>query len=105
MFRGRRHSSPRKISAASGIWRAATRLRGGWRIDLDAPDRAGIFEVHESCDDHSGGGGDIYAFIWQARETPRIESTALLSEVGPPIEQLLGDRIYSRKGESLEQVK
>lgn len=32
------------------------------------------------------------------------EAEALLAEVGPPIEALLGDRIYSRNGDSLEAV-
>jgi nicotinamide-nucleotide amidase len=32
------------------------------------------------------------------------EAEALLNEVGPPIEALLGDRIYSRNGDSLEAV-
>ena len=32
------------------------------------------------------------------------EAEALLTEVGPPIEALLGDRIYSRNGDSLEAV-
>jgi nicotinamide-nucleotide amidase len=40
----------------------------------------------------------------RARCTTAEEAEALLAEVGPPIEALLGDRIYSRKGESLEAV-
>jgi nicotinamide-nucleotide amidase len=40
----------------------------------------------------------------RARCSTAEEAEALLAEVGPPIEALLGDRIYSRKGESLEAV-
>ena len=49
------------------------------------------------------GAGDIHVHLRARGETER-ECEALLTEVGPPIEELLGDRIYSRKGESLEQV-
>ncbi|MGA3190694.1 MAG: CinA family nicotinamide mononucleotide deamidase-related protein, partial [Bryobacteraceae bacterium] len=38
----------------------------------------------------------------RARCSTAEEAEALLAEVGPPIEALLGDRIYSRNGESLE---
>ena len=40
----------------------------------------------------------------RARCETAEEAEALLAEVGPPIEALLGDRIYSRKGDSLEAV-
>jgi nicotinamide-nucleotide amidase len=40
----------------------------------------------------------------RARCSTAEEAEALLAEVGPPIEALLGDRIYSRNGESLEAV-
>jgi nicotinamide-nucleotide amidase len=40
----------------------------------------------------------------RARCTTAEEAEALLAEVGPPIETLLGDRIYSRNGDSLEAV-
>jgi nicotinamide-nucleotide amidase len=40
----------------------------------------------------------------RARCTTAEEAEALLAEVGPPIEGLLGDRIYSRNGDSLETV-
>jgi nicotinamide-nucleotide amidase len=40
----------------------------------------------------------------RARSATAEEAEALLAEVGPPIEALLGDRIYSRNGDSLEAV-
>ena len=40
----------------------------------------------------------------RARSKTAEEAEALLAEVGPPIEALLGDRIYSRNGDSLEAV-
>ncbi len=40
----------------------------------------------------------------RARCATAEEAEALLAEVGPPIEALLGDRIYSRNGDSLEAV-
>jgi nicotinamide-nucleotide amidase len=40
----------------------------------------------------------------RARCDTAEEAEALLAEVGPPIEALLGDRIYSRNGDSLETV-
>jgi len=40
----------------------------------------------------------------RARCETAEEAEALLAEVGPPMEALLGDRIYSRNGDSLEAV-
>jgi nicotinamide-nucleotide amidase len=40
----------------------------------------------------------------RARCATAEEAEALLAEVGPPIEALLGDRIYSRNGDPLEAV-
>ncbi|MGH9718638.1 MAG: competence/damage-inducible protein A, partial [Bryobacteraceae bacterium] len=45
--------------------------------------------------------GDIQVHL-RARCTTEGEAAALLSEVGGPIEALLGDRIYSRNGDPLE---
>jgi nicotinamide-nucleotide amidase len=47
--------------------------------------------------------GDIQIHL-RARCGTVEEATALLAEVGPPIEALLGDRIYTRTGDSLEVV-
>ena len=45
--------------------------------------------------------GDIQIHL-RARCATEVEAAALLAEVAGPIELLLGDRIYSRNGESLE---
>ncbi len=47
--------------------------------------------------------GDIQIHL-RARAANEREAEALLAEVGPQIEALLGDRIYSRTGEPLEAV-
>jgi len=49
------------------------------------------------------GAGDIQIHLRARAETER-EADALLDAVGPAIEELLGDRIYSRNGASLEMV-
>jgi competence/damage-inducible protein CinA-like protein len=47
--------------------------------------------------------GDLQIHL-RARCSTEGEAAALLAEVGGPIELLLGDRIYSRNGQSLEEV-
>ena len=47
--------------------------------------------------------GDLQIHL-RARCSTEGEALALLAEVGGPIELLLGDRIYSRNGQSLEEV-
>jgi nicotinamide-nucleotide amidase len=49
------------------------------------------------------GMGDIQIHL-RARCAEEASALALLAEVGPAIEQLLGDRIYSTNGETLETV-
>jgi nicotinamide-nucleotide amidase len=49
------------------------------------------------------GAGDIHVNL-RARGETEEEVERLLNEVAPPIEELLGDRIYSRSGDSLEAV-
>ena len=49
------------------------------------------------------GAGDIQVHL-RARCATGEEAERLLAEVGPPIEELLGNRLYSRNGESLEAV-
>jgi nicotinamide-nucleotide amidase len=48
-------------------------------------------------------GGDIQVHL-RARCATEEEAERLLSEICPPIEELLGDRLYSRNGDSLETV-
>ncbi|HUI76398.1 MAG TPA: competence/damage-inducible protein A [Bryobacteraceae bacterium] len=47
--------------------------------------------------------GDIQIHL-RARCATELQADALLAEVAGPIELLLGDRIYSRKGQSMEAV-
>lgn len=47
--------------------------------------------------------GDLQIHL-RARSSTEGQAAALLAEVGGPIELLLGDRIYSRNGQSLEEV-
>lgn len=49
------------------------------------------------------GDGDIQVHL-RARGDSEADVMALLAEVAAPIEMLLGDRIYSRNGDSLEAV-
>jgi nicotinamide-nucleotide amidase len=49
------------------------------------------------------GDGDLQVHL-RAHGTNESDVLALLTEVGGPIELLLGDRIYSRNGDSLEAV-
>jgi nicotinamide-nucleotide amidase len=49
------------------------------------------------------GDGDIQIHL-RARADTEAEAEALLTAVGPPIEELLGDRIYSRNGANIETV-
>lgn len=49
------------------------------------------------------GAGDIQIHL-RARGETETDAEALLTAVGPPIEDLLGDRIYSRNGANLETV-
>ena len=49
------------------------------------------------------GAGDIQIHL-RARGETDAEADALLAAVGPAIEELLGDRIYSRDGAALENV-
>lgn len=49
------------------------------------------------------GASDIHINL-RARGATMEEVERLLAEVGPPIEALLGDRLYSRAGETLEAV-
>ena len=49
------------------------------------------------------GAGDIQIHL-RARGRTEAEAEALLEQVGPPIEKLLGDRIYATDGSDLETV-
>lgn len=79
------------------------RVAGMGESDLDAL----ISPVYKKYENPAAtilaGQGDIEIHL-RARCDTAEEAEALLAEVGPPIEVLLGDRIYSVNGESLEET-
>jgi nicotinamide-nucleotide amidase len=79
------------------------RVAGMGESDLDAL-IAPVYTKHENpATTILAGMGDIQIHL-RARAATAEEAEALLEEVGPPIEDLLGDRLYSRNGDTLEAV-
>jgi nicotinamide-nucleotide amidase len=79
------------------------RVAGMGESDLDAL-IAPVYTKHENpATTILAGMGDIQIHL-RARAATAEEAEALLEEVGPPIEDLLGDRLYSRNGDTLETV-
>jgi len=74
------------------------------RIGSRPVDRSRLYEVSESGHYGSSQRREIFRFICGARCDTGDEAEALLAEVGTAIEHLLGDRLYSRNGDSLETV-
>ena len=79
------------------------RVAGMGESDLDQL----ISPVYKTCANPVttilAGAGDIQIHL-RARGETDAEADALLAAVGAPIEELLGDRIYSRDGAELEAV-
>ena len=79
------------------------RVAGMGESDLDAL-IAPVYKKYENpVTTILAGQGDIEIHL-RARCETADEAEALLAEVGPPIEALLGDRIYSLNGESMEET-
>jgi nicotinamide-nucleotide amidase len=79
------------------------RVAGMGESDLDAL-IAPVYKQYENpVTTILAGAGDIQVHL-RARCDTAEQAEALLAAVGPPIEQLLGDRIYSRNGDTLEQT-
>ncbi len=79
------------------------RVAGMGESDLDAL-IAPVYSKYENpVTTILAGAGDIQIHL-RARAATKEAAEALLAELGPPIEMLLGDRIYSYHGESLEKV-
>ena len=79
------------------------RVAGMGESDLDAL-IAPVYKKYENpVTTILAGQGDIEIHL-RARCDTAEEAEALLAEVGPPIEALLGDRIYSVNGESMEET-
>jgi nicotinamide-nucleotide amidase len=79
------------------------RVAGMGESDLDALISPVYKKYENPVTTILAGAGDIQVHL-RARCDTVEEADALLREVGPPIEELLGDRIYSRDGSTLEEV-
>lgn len=79
------------------------RVAGMGESDLDALISPVYKKYENPVTTILAGAGDIQVHL-RARCDTVEEADALLKEVGPPIEALLGDRIYSRDGATLEEV-
>jgi len=100
-----RHCLPRlaRIVPRQVIRTLVLRVTGMPESDLDQL----IAPVYKKYDNPTttilAAAGDLQIHL-RARCATEGEAAALLVEVGGPIELLLGDRIYSRNGQSLEEV-
>ncbi len=79
------------------------RVAGMGESDLDALIAPVYTKFTNPATTILAGAGDIH-IILRARGAAAEEAENLLGEVCPAIEQLLGDRIYSQNGDSLEAV-
>lgn len=79
------------------------RVAGIGESDLDALIAPVYTKFSNPATTILAGAGDIQVHL-RARAATAEEADALLAEIAPAIEQLLGDRIYSHTGESLEAV-
>ena len=79
------------------------RVAGMGESDLDALISPVYKKYENPVTTILAGAGDIEIHL-RARCDTAHEAEALLAEVGPPIEALLGDRIYSRTGETMDEI-
>jgi nicotinamide-nucleotide amidase len=79
------------------------RVAGMGESDLDALISPVYKKYENPVTTILAGAGDIEIHL-RARCDTAAEADALLAEVGPPIQALLGDRIYSHTGESMEEI-
>ena len=79
------------------------RVAGMGESDLDALISPVYKKYENPVTTILAGQGDIEIHL-RARCDTAAEAEALLAEVGPPVEALLGDRIYSRNGETMEET-
>jgi nicotinamide-nucleotide amidase len=79
------------------------RVAGMGESDLDALIAPVYTKVENPVTTILSGMGDIQVHL-RARGRNAEEAEALLEAIAPEIEQLLGDRIYSRNGDILEKV-
>lgn len=79
------------------------RVAGMGESDLDALISPVYKKYENPVTTILAGAGDIQVHLRARCDTPE-EADRLLAKVGPPIEELLGDRIYSRDGATLEET-
>lgn len=79
------------------------RVAGMGESDLDALISPVYKKYENPVTTILAGQGDIEIHLRARCDTPE-QSEALLAEVGPPIELLLGDRIYSVNGQTMEET-
>ena len=79
------------------------RVAGMGESDLDALISPVYKKYENPVTTILAGAGDIEVHL-RARCDTAEEAEALLAEVGPPVEALLGDRLYSRNGETMEET-
>ncbi len=79
------------------------RVAGMGESDLDQLIKPVYTKYQNPATTILAGAGDIQIHL-RARCASEADADALLAEVAGPIELLLGDKIYSRQGESLEAV-
>ena len=109
----RTEAAVRRASACRGCERTCRaqvirtrfyRVAGMGESDLDQLIAPVYTKLHQPGDHDSRRRPATSRFICAPAARPAEEAEALLAEVGPPIEELLGDRIYSRNGDTLEAV-
>ena len=99
------HAEPRlaKLLPPKVIRALFYRVAGMGESDLDALISPVYKKYENPVTTVLAGAGDI-ELHFRARCDTAEEAEALLVEVGPPVEALLGDRIYSTNGQSMEET-
>ena len=92
-----------RIAPKQAIRTAFLRVTGMPESDLDALIAPVYKKYPNIATTILAANGDLQVHL-RARCDTEPEAEALLAEVGPPIESLLGDRLYSRDGDPLEVV-
>jgi nicotinamide-nucleotide amidase len=92
-----------RLAPKQAIRTAFLRVTGMPESDLDALISPVYKKYRNIATTILAANGDLQVHL-RARCDTEAESDALLAEVVPPIESLLGDRLYSRTGDPLEVV-
>ncbi len=103
MYADQVHSRLEKILPEQVIRTLFYRVTGLGESDLDALIAPVYTKYENPVTTILAGTGDIQIHLRARCDTAGL-AEALLAEVGPPIEELLGDRIYARDGATLEET-